>query len=174
MSRRYTRSWPCQFYDRETSIFTRWIVVNKHEGYFRVLKVTFVWYGNYFLFGSFESIAGFHFRSLRDSFYTCRRSAFRRSIVDWQLRLSRRPESGRSSRIRCVESRPIDVVNPRNKVVDVERYFLDGSTFPTQPRIIEENRPHRENARVMRVLDLHEYTCRWELARIRECHSWTG
>lgn len=33
--------------------------MNKHEGYFRVLKVTFVWYGNYFLVGSFESIAGF-------------------------------------------------------------------------------------------------------------------
>lgn len=58
--------------------------------------------------------------------------------------------------------RPI-VVNPRNKVVDVERYFLDGSTFPTQPRIIEENHPHRENARVMRVLDrvyTRVYYCR--------------
>lgn len=43
-------------------------------------------------------------------------------------------------------------VDPRNKVVNVERYFLDGA-FPTQPRIIE-NRPHHENARVMRVSDL--------------------
>jgi len=49
-------------------------------------------------------------------------------------------------------------VDPRNKVVDVERYFLDGAAFPMQPRITE-NRPHRENARVMRVSDLYEYMC---------------
>lgn len=52
----------------------------------------------------------------------------------------------------AVEPRPIAAhVDPRNKVVDVERYFLDGTAFPTEPRITE-SRPFHGNASYVREL----------------------
>lgn len=38
-------------------------------------------------------------------------------------------------------------VDPRNKVVDVERYFLDGAAFPTQPRITVRPSSPRQRTR---------------------------